>query len=477
MRNRTTDSKTSGRNRIFMGIFYLFLALFCVMIGYLVWFQVFRSDTIISSSYNSRQDLYAEHVIRGDIVSSDGAVLATTEVDWDGSETRVYPYGRMFAHAVGYVNNGKSGVESSANFSLLSSHSFFLTQIYHDLTDQKNMGDTIVTTLDYDVQEAAYYALGDNNGAVVVLEAETGKVLGMVSKPDYDPNTLAENWDDIVNDESSSVLLNRATSGSYPPGSVFKIFTTLEYIHENSSYNSYTFDCEGVLSEDGIDIHCYHNAVHGQESLMDSFANSCNTSYANIGQTLNVSKFRSLLSDMLFNKTLPGSLSGTQSSFTLTSSDSTADKMETAIGQGDTTVTPLHMAMIAAAIDQGGTAYTPYIVDHIESDGGSTVRRYRPSKCGTLLSEEDAEIMQQYMSAVVQYGTGTALSGQSYQAAGKTGSAEYDSEGNSHGWFVGYGSKEGYNDIAIAVIVESGGSGSGSAVPVAKSVFDVYFNQ
>ncbi len=460
-----------------MFIFYLFLILFVAMIVYLVWFQVFRSDSVISSPYNSRQDLYAEHVIRGDIVSGDGVVLATTEVGDDGSETRYYPFGRMFAHAVGYVNNGKSGIESTSNFQLLQSHSFIFSQISNDLTDKKNMGDTVATTLDYDVQEAAYYALGDNDGAVVVLEADTGKVLAMVSKPDYDPNTLAYEWDSIVGSSDNSVLLNRATSGLYPPGSVFKIFTTLEFVHENPDYGSYSYDCHGVLQGDTIEIHCYQNTAHGVENLLESFENSCNTSYATIGKTLDIPEFRSLLNDMFFNKSLPGSLAGAQSSFTLSKEDDMDTVMETAIGQGDTLVTPLHMAMIAAAIDQDGTVYAPYLVDHTEAEGGATVRRYRPTTYGSILSSSDAQLLQQYMSGVVQAGTGTGLSGQSYQAAGKTGSAEYDSEGNSHGWFVGYGSKEGYSDIAIAVIVEGGGSGSGSAVPVAKSVFDVYFNQ
>ncbi len=460
-----------------MFIFYLFLILFVAMIVYLVWFQVFRSDSVISSPYNSRQDLYAEHVIRGDIVSSDGAVLATTDVAADGSETRSYPFGRMFAHVVGYVNNGKSGIESTSNFQLLRSHSFIFKQIYNDLKDEKNMGDTVVTTLDYDVQEAAYYALGDNDGAVVVLEADTGKVLAMVSKPDYDPNTLSYEWDTLVGDSDNSVLLNRATSGLYPPGSVFKIFTTLEFVHENPDYDGYTYDCHGVLQGDTIEIHCYENRAHGEENLIESFENSCNTSYATIGKSLDIPKFRSLLKDMMFNESLPGSLAGAQSSFTLSEEDDMDTVMETAIGQGDTLVTPLHMAMIAAAIDEDGVGYTPYLIDHTEGEGGATVRQYRPSTYGSILSSSDTQILKQYMSAVVQSGTGTGLSGQSYQAAGKTGSAEYDSEGNSHGWFVGYGSKEGYSDIAIAVIVENGGSGSGSAVPVAKRVFDVYFNQ
>ncbi|MCC8029791.1 MAG: penicillin-binding protein 2 [Lachnospiraceae bacterium] len=469
--------RKSGRNREFLVITYVFVGLFCLLAAYFAWFQVFKSESTINSSYNSRMDLYAERVIRGDILSSDGQVLATTNVSGDGTETRYYPYGRMFAHSVGYFNNGKSGIESSCNFNLLRSHAFFIKQIINDLKDEKSMGDSVVTTLDYDVQAAAYNALGSNDGAVVVLEASTGKVLAMVSKPDFDPNTLADNWDSIVSDESSSVLLNRATSGSYPPGSVFKIFTTLEYIHENSDYSAYSFDCTGSISVDGEEIHCYHNSVHGTQDLITSFANSCNTSYASIGLTLDIDQFSSLLEDMLFNTALPGSLSGTQSSFSLMSDAGTGKIMQTAIGQGDTTVTPLHMAMIAAAVNQNGVAYTPYLMDHTENENGVTIKQYRASEYGSVMTESDAAILQEYMSAVVQYGTASALSGQSYSAAGKTGSAEYDSEGNSHGWFVGYASKDGYADIAVAVIAEDGGSGSQSAVPVAKAVFDTYFNK
>ncbi len=447
------------------------------MIAYFIYFQVFKSESIINSSYNSRLDLYAERVVRGDIVSGDGEVLARTNVNEDGSENREYPYGRMFAHVVGYSNNGKGGLESQFNFNMLRSHSFFLTQLVNDLKDQKNTGDTVVTTLDYDVQEAAYDALGDNDGAVVVLEVETGKVIAMVSKPDFDPNTLADNWDSIVSDESSSVLLNRAVSGQYPPGSTFKIFTTLEYIHENPDYEDYSFNCEGELSVEGNEIHCYHNSVHGQQNLKESFANSCNTSYSNIGLTLNISKFKELCESMLFNQTLPGSVAGNKSSFVLSEDDGTGKIMQTAIGQGDTLVSPLHMAIVAASIANDGVAMEPYLVDHVENDGGIHVKNYKPHEYGALLNASDAAIMQEYMEGVVADGTATALGGQSYQAAGKTGSAEYNSAGDSHGWFVGYGSKEGYNDIAIAVIVEGGGSGSQSAVPVTKRVFDVYFNQ
>lgn len=448
------------------------------MISYFIYFQVYKSESIISSPYNSRLDLYAEHVIRGDILSADGKTLATTKVSSSGKETREYPYKNMFAHVVGYMTNGKAGIESSFNFNLLRSHSFFLTQILNDLKDEKNMGDSVVTTLDYDVQKAAYKALGDNDGAVVVIEPKTGRVLAMVSKPDYNPNTLSDKWDSIVSDNESSVLLNRATSGLYPPGSTFKILTTLEYIHENTDYSDYTYDCDGSITVDGVTIHCYGNESHGNETLLSSFANSCNSSYANIGLTLNLTKFGKLANKMLFNQTLPtaSSIETKESSFSLKADSGTDEIMETSIGQGDTLVTPIHMAMIASAIDNNGVLMKPYLVDHIQNDAGAVLTQYSESTYGSVMSASDAQIMQQFMSEVVQSGTAHALRGQSYTASGKTGSAEYNSKGDSHGWFVGYASQNGKNDIAIAVIVENGGSGSKSAVPVAKKVFNAYFD-
>ena len=436
-----------------------------------------KSQDIIRSPYNARQNSNAKRVTRGTIVDKNGNVLAKTDTAADGSETREYPYGNAFAHVVGYNVQGKSGIESLENYDLLTSDENFLIKLKNEFQDKKNMGDTVVTTLDADLQEAAYQALGEKKGAVVVMEPKTGKILAMVSKPDFDPNTLAERWDDIVSDENSSVLLNRVTSGLYPPGSTFKIFTTLEYVHENSNYQDYSFDCEGELNVDGNEIHCYHKAVHGKETLKDSFANSCNTSFSNIGLSLDISRFRNFCEDMLFNKKLPGSLAGSKSSFTLTADADKGKIMQTAIGQGDTLVSPLHMVFVAGAIANHGVAMEPYVVDHVENDGGVHVKNYKEKEYGELLSASDAALLQDYMRGVVENGTGKKLNGQSYTAYGKTGSAEYNSAGDSHGWFVGYGSKEGYNDIAIAVVVEDGGSGSQSAVPVTKQIFDVYFNK
>ena len=209
--NETVRRKRKDSNREFAVIAYFFIGIFLAMIAYFTYFQIARSEQFINNPYNTRLDSFAERVIRGSIVSDDGTVLAQTRVDADGKETRVYPQGRKYAHVVGYADNGKAGLESGYNFELLRSHAFILERVMNEMEGKKNTGDTLVTTLNHELQAAAYEALGDRKGAVVVLEPATGKILAMVSRPDFDPNTIVTDWNAILaNDDENSVLLNRA---------------------------------------------------------------------------------------------------------------------------------------------------------------------------------------------------------------------------------------------------------------------------
>lgn len=447
------------------------------MMGYFAYFQFVKSEDFINSPYNKRQDLFARKVTRGEIISADGRILAETITDTDGTETRYYPYANMFAHVVGFSTNGKSGLESIANFNLLRSHTMTLEKVVNELQGEKNIGDNVVTTLNYDLQDMAYEALGKYDGAIVVMEPSTGKILAMVSKPDYDPNNIAEDWDELTAEDSeSSVLLNRATQGLYPPGSVFKIFTTLEYVHENSDYEDYSFDCNGKFTEGDSVIHCYKNKRHGQEDLIGSFADSCNSSFASLGLTLDPDSFTELCDSLLFNTSLPLRFESSKSSFSLDADADVSTVLETSIGQGKTLVTPMHMALVVSAIANDGVLMNPYLIDHTENYNGIVVDAYEPTEYGTLLSTEDASLMQTFMREVVEDGTGERLSGQSYTAAGKTGTAEFStSSKDSHAWFVGYAHREDKEDIAVAVIVEDSGSGSEYAVPIAKKIFDAYY--
>ena len=441
--------------------------------GYITYFQVARSRDIIRSPYNARQDSYADRVVRGKILDKEGNVLAQTNVSEDGTETREYPYGNMFAHVVGYSVQGKSGLESVENFELLTSNAFFLEKIKNEFQDKKNMGDSVVTTLNLELQEAAYDALGNYKGAVVVMEPSTGKILAMVSKPDFDPNTVAENWD-FLNTDQDSVLLNRATQGQYAPGSTFKVVTALEYMRENPGYENYGYNCTGAIEKDGVTIRCYNGHVHGQVGFQDSLAYSCNTSFSNIGLSLDIKNFRETSKELLFNSKLPSVLPYSKSSFSLEPGAGSADKMMTAMGQGKTQVSPYHMALITSAIANGGTLMKPYLVDSVTNYTGAVIDKNKPEKYKSLMTSEDAAKLKQYMSAVVDYGTASVLSGQSYTAAGKTGTAEYSSDKEKdHSWFIGMTNVDN-PELVISVIIESS-DGTAKAVDVAKQVFDAYY--
>ena len=415
--------------------------------------------------------------VRGNIYSADGVTLAETRTDEDGNETRFYPYGRIFAHVVGYSTCGKSGIEELANFSLLRSNIFYMEKVANELQGEKSPGDDVTTTLNYELQLRAFDALGRYDGAVVVMEPQTGKILAMVSKPDFDPNYISEEWDEMVSEDSdSSALLNRATQGLYPPGSTFKIFTTLAYMHQNPDYAEYVFQCKGEYTIDDKTIHCHKNKSHGTEDLRESFANSCNSSYASLGMTLDLDEFAKLCDSLLFNTTLPTAFESSQSSFVLSDGDSTSTIMETAIGQGKTLVTPFHMALITCAIANDGVLMQPYVIDHTTDDEGNLVEKYEPKEYATLLSQTDAAVLHEYMRAVVEEGTATKLLNDNYEVYGKTGSAEFSSSSkSSHSWFVGYAHREGKEDIAVAVIVEDSGIGSEYAVPIAQEIFDEYY--
>ncbi len=474
----TEPEDKKGRNTALGIVTYAFVCLFVVMIGYLVYLNIWKADALNSSSYNTKQDANEEKYIRGSIYSSDGQTLAYTNVSDDGTETRVYPYANVFAHVIGYSSNGTSALESTSNSDLMTSHTSVLTQLREDAEEEKQMGDSVYTTLNTILQQTAYDALGSYNGAVIAMEPDTGKILAMVSKPDFDPNAIEEIWEQVVNDSSSSVLLNRATQGLYPPGSTFKILTTLAYIRENpTDYANFSFDCEGTYEESGASIHCYNNKVHGTVDLKTAFAKSCNTAFASIGLGLENSSLADVCEEFLFNDSLPTSLQHSSSSFSLSSSASYGEIMQTAIGQGETLVTPLHMALITSTVANGGIMMRPYLLDYIEASDGTLVSKNSAVKYKRLMTTEEASVLNEYMEETVISGTATSLGWYDFTVAGKTGSAEYGADGNSgtHSWFVGYSSSDDV-DLVVVVIAEDGGAGSDTAVPIASQVFQAYYN-
>ena len=343
-------------------------------------------------------------------------------------------------------------------------------------------GKNLNLSLDIELQAYGEKLMQNKIGAIVAIEPSTGEILAMVSSPTYDPSMLVgrergRNYLKLNRDRYKP-LFDRALMAAYPPGSTFKILTTLEYIQEHADYENYSYTCTGSYTVGNHTIHCYGNKSHGTQNLRQAFANSCNAFYASLGMELDIDQFGQLCNKMLFNTSLPTDLQASKSSFVLDKSDGSSAIMATSIGQGQTLVTPFHMALLVSAINNDGVLMKPYVLDRVESSDGTLVEQYEPEEYGTLMTTDEAAILKDYMNYVVETGTGKKLSGQSYEAAGKTGSAEYSTGADSsHSWFVGYAHRDDKSDIAIAVIVEKAGVGSEYAVPIAKDVFDAYYNE
>lgn len=464
------------KNREIMVVTWLFTFLFLGLSGYIIHYSATHRQELINNSYNGRQQMLIAQNRRGRIFAADGNILAQTVTDEQGKETRQYPYGNLFSHVIGYASNGRMGVEAQANYYLINSNAPLGEKAKLDLQAEKYPGDDVYTTLDVNLQEVASNSLGIYQGAIIVTEPSTGKVLAMVSKPDFNPEEISEIWDDLVADKESSILLNRVTQGLYPPGSTFKIITALEYIRENpDSYTGYSYNCTGALVRGEDRIQCYHGSVHGGVDFKRSFAKSCNTSFANIGLSLDKNAFQNTLDSLLFGGELPTAFNYNVSRADVSEGMTDADMMQVSIGQGTTSITPLLLNMITCAIANEGVLMEPYVVDYVESSGGARIKTYNAASYGKLLEPGEAQILKGLMADVVEEGTASRLKGLSYTAAGKTGSAEYGTvKGDSHAWFTGFAPVEN-PEVCVTIIIEGAGAGGDYAVPIAKRIFDAYF--
>ena len=471
-----TKKKKINSNAQTLKITYFFLAVFVIMIVYFVKFLIVDGDEVINNPYNKRGKILANSVVRGNILSSDGKILAKTIVNEDGSETRSYPYGSMFAHVVGYSTYGQTGLELQANYKLLTSNAPVIEQGLNDINGKKNIGNNVVSTLDADLTKAAYEAIGNNNAAVIAIDPSTGKILTMLSQPDFDPNEIAEKYETYANDDESSILLNRATNGLYTPGSTFKLFTLEEYIKENKKYKNYTYECNGEIDIEDYSMKCAGRKAHGSENLYDSFAYSCNCSFVNIGLGLDKNKLSKLCNSLMFNSELPVDFPYKKSKFVLNNKSGTFETMQTVIGQGKTLVSPLHLAMIASTIANSGTLMKPYLIDEVQNYTGKTVKKYSPVKVKQLFSKGETETLKEFMEGVVTYGTAKTLNNDNYKAYGKTGTAQIKDGSRDNSLFMGFAVK-GDKKIAVCVVLENMPEGSTSAVPVAKAIFDEYFSE
>ncbi|MBR5658453.1 MAG: FtsW/RodA/SpoVE family cell cycle protein [Lachnospiraceae bacterium] len=476
----------------FLAVFTIHSVAFLSLAVYLIYVILGANSGILNNSYNAvRLKALEDSVIRGDILAADKIVLATTQKD-----ERIYPQGRLYAHFTGQIEQGKTGVENLADYYLLKADESLFEQIKNDISGDKPKGYSVQTTILPEAQNAAYEALAGRQGAVVALDAKTGDVLCMVSLPDFDPNEVAQIYADY--DEAAlakeSFFLNRAVSGLYPPGSSFKPLVLLAYMREFPDYYAtMTYDCNNIYSiiseaEGTYELHCSDEKHHGIVDYKKALGESCNGFYADLALRVSATEFNSTMSGLGFNRRLfkehaaDGQVPEVPSLPMALSAAKIGDKMTlaqiamTGIGQAGVQISPMHSAMLTAAIANGGKLMKPRYLEAVLNENGSLIKRY-PTEIlnGQCMSESEAAVLKDALRYVVEEGTGYEAKSTDYISGGKTGSAQFIS-GNpaTHAIYTGFGEKDG-KIIAVAVFIENGGSGGQQAAPVAKKVLDACF--
>lgn len=451
----------------------IFMVIFAILIGYLAYFSTFKRQSMSAHSQNTRMNTLDNEVIRGkiyDTTATDDYILAYT----DENEKRVYPFGSLYAHAVGYIYNGKTGIESMGNSELLYPNYGLLSIIKHAIFNSKFTGRNIVTTLDHEYQQRIANAMGDKKGAAIVIETKTGKVRAMYSSPTFNPEKIVTNWNYLSTDEVNSPLLNRATKGLYPPGSTFKVVTTLAALQQNKGLDL-VYTCPGTFHGDEFDIKCFNSNVHGEIDLTQAFAKSCNGYFVALEEVLGVNALREAAESVGFNKELRMTIGHAISRFDLQKKDSEFEKAATAIGQGRTLITPLHMAMIASSIINDGVCMRPYLIEYAMKQNRQVKDEQHPQKEGVFMTVSQAKELQTLMEGVLDFGTAITLPEKGLVVGGKTGTAQNETN-KDHSWFMGYAYDPNRPDkapIAFSVIVEGGGVGAQS-LKVSNVILEAY---
>lgn len=448
----------------------IFILVFMLLIGYLVYLTVIERDKLSIHPRNHRLDKLESEVVRGNIYDSNLTVLATN----DKKGNRYYPYNEMYAHVVGYSEMGKTGVEALGNSELLYPNYSLFSIAKMALFNQKFEGRDLVLTLDHRYQEGIYKAMRGKKGGAIVIEASTGKIKAMYSNPSFDPNKIKQDLNALNQDEGESPLVNRATQGLYPPGSIFKIITTLAYMQQNKPLD-FTYHCTGKVTGKDYSIQCYNGRAHGEVDLNKAFAKSCNGYFVELSKTLPQNALQKAAESVGFNKPLIANFGCATSSFSLNKKDTAFEKAATAIGQGRTLTTPIHMAMLAASICNDGVSMKPYVIDYASKKNGQVKEHNLPQMIGPLMTQEEAHKLQSLMELVLDTGTAVSLPEKGLIVGGKTGTAQNETD-EDHSWFMGYAkdpTDETKPGIAFAIVIEGGGKGAQS-LAVANEILEVY---
>ena len=491
------------------------LVMFGILLINVNYLQAVEAPSLANGQLNDRTEYNQSQVRRGNIVTADGVTIATTKPSGDQfNYQRTYPDGPVYAPVTGYDSiftptqapNFATGVERAENSLLSGSGDQLAFRNFIDMiTNKPQQGATVQVTINSKAQATAYQELGQflqgktingvqQVGGVVALNPSTGAILAMASYPSYDPNQLTvHNTETMIGidnklvAENPSPLLNNATQTTLPPGSTFKIVTSSAWYTQSATRNPQDPIASpqplqlpnGNFLNNDADEKCGNGS--GQTPVIVAFAQSCNTPFAELGIGLGGTRIKSMATSYGLNNPAALDIPGV----TVAPSNFTADTDASftafdAIGQHDTTETPLQEAMVAATVADNGVLMKPYLISQVTASDLSVVATTQPQQLSQPISATVAGYEKQMMIAVMQQtnppGTGLGFSPANEGGlviAGKTGTAENGVSAQPDAVFTAFAPADNPK-IAVGVMIEGGGYGASAAAPIAVAVIKAY---
>ena len=484
----TPESGVLGRrahpNRMVV-IFNDFTFLYALLIGNLTFIQVVKAEEYQQMPNNNHTIARSAYVQRGSIITSDGTTLAESVKQADGTYVRTHPLGGMAAHTVGYLSTqfGATGIESSMN-DVLTGHADYSTwqAALFSLAGVEQPGNSVVLTLNAQIQAVCEAALAGRHGAIVVLDPSSGAVLAKASAPTYDYDSLASI---IQNDSGEGELVDRTTNALYAPGSTFKVVTLAAALDTGRGSLDTVYDAPASMDIGNAPVTNDHDIDYGTATLRDALAKSMNTVFGQVatelgsGTLVDYAKAFGFGSDIGLDFPVLASLMPVAAEMTV---------WETAwagcgqpVGEHDSPagpqVTVMQEALVAATIANGGLAMMPYEVSHILAPSGAVTSSTSPRPIGQAVSATTAEQVKEAMLAVVAEGTGQAARLDIAKVAGKTGTAQAG-EGKVDSLFIGFAPADNPT-FAIAIVVEGNqgedleGYAASIAGPIMRQILNI----
>lgn len=464
-------------------LFATFVFLFALLVVWTSRWTVFESSKLQNNTLNVRTLLDELRIKRGRLLADDGTVLAKSVPAVSGTWSRTYPTGQLFSQAVGYsipAEGRAAGLELSAGPDLRGVQTG-LSSIFGQLSPRP-VGDDVDTTLDPKAQRLAVQDLAGRAGSVVALDPRTGAVLAMYANPTYDNNHI----DQLAPGQST---FNNSTQAGYPPGSTFKVVTAAAAIDSGMYTPNSVVNGDSPKTISGVPLQNDNNQSFGNIDLTTALTYSVNTVWAQVAEHVGRGTMTDYMKRFGFYAKPPLDLP----SFQLNTSrpfgptghpyppgSPDEDIGRIGIGQGGLLVTPLQMAMVAAAVANNGTLMKPYLIARVVDQDGRTVNTTSPTVYHQVMKPSTAQALSQMMRRVVEEGTGTPAQLGGISVAGKTGTASIGLQGSglTQPWFIGFAPAENPK-VAVAVTVErtQGGFGGTVAAPIARDIIQTLLSE